>query len=836
MKKLFTTLNAVLVAAALLLSSCSYDDSGLLSELDKVKGDVSELQGDLASLTERVAALEESLEAEVEALKAMINAQVVVSGYEKAENGDVTVTLSDGKSFVVYAESELTAVTVYTEGGVQYWATVGANDTVVPVKDANGNMIPVVPVKEEVVLPQFQPTEDGKVAVSFDGGKTWSNTGAASTSALEKVSVFSGVEIVTTYDMLVGMDVATAAKITLADGSTLTLDLDAAFVDYYGMQYLAGPQFAFASYDGTPVTEQYVPYGRTEIVSIKSSCVVDVMVEKPEGWKVSIYDAREEGETEPFWACDVTAPTKEAVVAGTAAATGTVKAFAVLNNGKVLVSTVQVAADPVKSVSVVGGVADVKMYSQNGFVYGLTPASKFDDTAKRTILGYAAYLDSYTWDQIQQMLSVSIGGAAYKAMYTASLSQSLTEMLGSELDACAYVFWVLPLDETGSFAEDIEFEYLEEIAYTNATLNSVSISNANVTVVADSTTPQFYAALFLASETNMENYVKSSLNYSYCSAEYLNDSVYTGEVSDLKLFNKAALQPNKEYKLCIIPYNPAKETVDSYGDNLGSYSMEDCFVLDFTTSLPSEQDKENVGTPTITNEKVGVSKVSCSITHPENAAATYRNFADAATMASLVTDADKVAYALSGMVTTPTSWNKTPMATASQSCEPGSTWTLITVSFSSDWKYGEIVCKEFTAKSVTYNDLAVNITKVTLGEFVKSEYAEGYDENKGFTVEASVTGGTAVSYRVAALTNNIFTNTYKGDAEAAVKALMDDPTSTTYFKQAAELPYNYTSSLSRRNGPYHVIVVACTGEGNDVVFSKPAHVSVEVGGNGYVAQ
>ena len=294
MKKLFTTLNAVLVAAALLLSSCSYDDSGLWGEIDKVKGE-------LASLTERVEALEENLEAEVEALKAMINAQVVVSGYEKAENGDVTVTLSDGKSFVVYAESELTAVTVYTEGGVQYWATVGANDAVVPVKDANGNMIPVVPVKEEAVLPQFAKSEDGsKVVVSFDGGLTWTETGAATTEALEKVSIFSGVEIVTTYDMMVGMDVASAAKITLADGSTLTLDLDAAFVDFYGMQYLAGPQFAFASYDGTPVTSQYVPYGTTEIVSIKSSCVVDVMVEKPEGWKVSIYDAREEGETEPF--------------------------------------------------------------------------------------------------------------------------------------------------------------------------------------------------------------------------------------------------------------------------------------------------------------------------------------------------------------------------------------------------------------------------------------------------------------------------------------------------------------------------------------------------------
>ena len=830
MKKLFTTLNAVLVAAALLLSSCSYDDSGLLSELDKVKGDVSELQGDLASLTERVAALEESLEAEVEALKAMINAQVVVSGYEKAENGDVTVTLSDGKSFVVYAESELTAVTVYTEGGVQYWATVGANDNVVPVKDANGNMVPVVPVKEEVVLPQFQPTEDGKVVVSFDGGKTWSNTGAASTSALEKVSVFSGVEIVTTYDMLVGMDVATAAKITLADGSTLTLDLDAAFVDCYGMQYLAGPQFAFASYDGTPVTSQYVPYGTTEIVSIKSSCVVDVMVEKPEGWKVSIYDAREEGETEPFWACDVTAPTKEAVVAGTAAATGTVKAFAVLNNGKVLVSTVQVAADPVKSVSVVGGVADVKMYSQNGFVYGLTPASKFDDTEKMNILGYAAYLDSYTWDQIQQMLGVSIGGAAYKAMYTASLSQSLTEMLGSELDACAYVFWVLPLDETGSFAEDVEFEYLEEIAYTNATLNSVSISNANVTVVADSTTPQFYAALFLASETNIEGYVESSLNYYDCNDEYRNNSVYTGEVSGLKLFNKATLQPNKEYKLCVVPYNPAKESeVD--GENIGSYTLEDCFILDFTTAVPSVQNTETVGTPAVSDEKIGVGTLKCTLTHPDGAAITYYKWADAATMTSLVTDADKVAYALTGQSTKPSKYQPTPSVYPNQACAAGSTWTLVAVSFDADWTYGTILCKEYTAKVAAWNDLTVTISKVTKGAYTENASSPNYSSNAGYTVEYTVSGGTAVGYRVAQYTDKIYNSTFGGSAEATVTQLMDDPSSTTYFQKADGLSYTSTSTMYAYNGPYHIVVVAYTGEGNDVVFSKPAHVTVEIGAN-----
>ena len=822
MKKLFTTLNAVLVAAALLLSSCSYDDSGLWGEIDKVKGD-------LASLTERVKALEENLEAEVEALKAMINAQVVVSGYEKAENGDITVTLSDGKSFVVYAESELTAVTVYTEGGVQYWATVGANDTVVPVKDANGNMIPVVPVKEEAVLPQFSKSEDGsKVVVSFDGGLTWTETGAATTEALEKVSIFSGVEIVTTYDMMVGMDVASAAKITLADGSTLTLDLDAAFVDYYGMQYLAGPQFAFASYDGTPVTSQYVPYGTTEIVSIKSSCVVDVMVEKPEGWKVSIYDAREEGETEPFWACDVTAPTKEAIDAGTAVSTGTVKAFAVLNNGKVLVSTVQVAANPVKSVSVTAGTANVEMYSSNGFLYGVLPTAQFDEMTQMMILGYAPYLSQgFTWQELQGM-GMNIG-AAYMA-YSTSLSQTLAEMLTTELDACGYVFWVLPLDNTGWLPEDAAFDYLVEVAYTNATLNSVSAIDANVTVVADSTTPQFYAALFLASETNIEGYVESSLNYYDCNDEYRNNSVYTGEVSGLKLFNKATLQPNKEYKLCVVPYSPAKESeVD--GENIGSYTLEDCFILDFTTAVPSVQNTETVGTPAVSDEKIGVGTLKCTLTHPDGAAITYYKWADAATMTSLVTDADKVAYALTGQSTKPSKYQPTPSVYPNQACSAGSTWALVAVSFDADWTYGAILYKEYTAKVAAWNDLTVTISKVTMGAYTENASSPNYSYNAGYTVEYTVSGGTAAGYRVAQYTDKIYNSTFGGNAEATVTQLMDDPNSTTYFKKVDGLSYSTTSSLYAYNGPYHIVVVAYTGEGNDVVFSKPAHVKVEIGAN-----
>ena len=75
MRKIFTTLKSVvavaLIAAMTLAASCSYDDSAIQKDVDKIKQD-------LAALTERVDALEDKLDEQVASLTELINGKVVV--------------------------------------------------------------------------------------------------------------------------------------------------------------------------------------------------------------------------------------------------------------------------------------------------------------------------------------------------------------------------------------------------------------------------------------------------------------------------------------------------------------------------------------------------------------------------------------------------------------------------------------------------------------------------------------------------------------------------------------------------------------------------------------
>ena len=105
MRKIFTTLKSVvavtLVAAMALATSCSYDDTALVNQVERI-------EKNLAALTERVAALEQKLQDEVENLEALINEKVVVVDVVKDADGNQTIKLSDGSEITVLAPAECT--------------------------------------------------------------------------------------------------------------------------------------------------------------------------------------------------------------------------------------------------------------------------------------------------------------------------------------------------------------------------------------------------------------------------------------------------------------------------------------------------------------------------------------------------------------------------------------------------------------------------------------------------------------------------------------------------------------------------------------------------------
>ncbi len=105
MRKIYSTLKSVvaatLVAAMTFAASCSYDDTGVINQIEEIKVD-------LEALAQRVTALENKLQTEVENLQALIDGQVVIVDVETDAEGNQTIKLSDGSTITVLAPVECT--------------------------------------------------------------------------------------------------------------------------------------------------------------------------------------------------------------------------------------------------------------------------------------------------------------------------------------------------------------------------------------------------------------------------------------------------------------------------------------------------------------------------------------------------------------------------------------------------------------------------------------------------------------------------------------------------------------------------------------------------------
>ena len=226
MRKLFTSLKAVvaaaLVASMTLAASCSYDDSAINNRVDKV-------EKDLAALTERVAALEAKVGEHAEALAAFADGKVVVD--VKVENGNTTVTLSDGTSFVIPApvadtdtDTNTTVAPAKDADGVYYWAIYEGGEFVkflevenakVPVYAEAGEGCDCVPAELKFSV----DAETGNLLVSIDGGTTWVDSGI-STETVSGACIFTDVVVNddnTVTFVMVGGDEFTVAKAELIE-------------------------------------------------------------------------------------------------------------------------------------------------------------------------------------------------------------------------------------------------------------------------------------------------------------------------------------------------------------------------------------------------------------------------------------------------------------------------------------------------------------------------------------------------------------------------------------------------------------------------------------------
>lgn len=175
MKKL---LAMVLMATVVLGVSCT--------ECNHEPYDDSQLKQQIADLYSKIASLESKMNADMNTLQSMIAGQVTVVSHTQDAKGNWTIKLSDGTKFVVYAPQEevvlpSTLVYVMEVDGEKVWATMDANGQLIPMRDDQGALIPVIPVMEPVADPELETkVENGEIYIRIKGTDTWIKTGVAS--------------------------------------------------------------------------------------------------------------------------------------------------------------------------------------------------------------------------------------------------------------------------------------------------------------------------------------------------------------------------------------------------------------------------------------------------------------------------------------------------------------------------------------------------------------------------------------------------------------------------------------------------------------------------------
>ena len=168
MRKIYSTLKSVvaatLVAAMTFAASCSYDDTGVINQIEEIKVD-------LEALAQRVTALENKLQTEVENLQALIDGQVVIVDVTTNEDGDQTIKLSDGSTITVLAPVECTCepATPCQCDPLEYRVN---DDGVLEVSPDGINWVAITGVTPECVVANVV-VEDGIATITLADGTSF---------------------------------------------------------------------------------------------------------------------------------------------------------------------------------------------------------------------------------------------------------------------------------------------------------------------------------------------------------------------------------------------------------------------------------------------------------------------------------------------------------------------------------------------------------------------------------------------------------------------------------------------------------------------------------------
>lgn len=676
--------------AAPVFTSC-YDDSALIDRLDKVEQKLTDLE---TKLNTELAALKSLLEGQIAALQGEVDKLVTVTACTENTDGSFEITLSDGKSFVVYPEYEqdLTGLVTTTKiDGVVCWAVYEDGKPVV-VTDADGKPVPVVSVVPQVRV----DAETGVIELSFDEGKTWIEVGT------DTYCVFSGAEVVYT-DNYTDEEEATGyyeetplyVTVTLPDGNTYTVTVDGA------------SSFTFASNYGGPIKTQYISTGSTVSIPVVAANIVDWVKELPAGWQVKedTQYLKEYGQAEFF----VTAPSAEAIASGAAVAEGNIKVVAVAEGGKSVTASVFVTTKPFKSITAGKGSLNITMNNGlGGYLVGISTVDDFDPEAilaeLKPVVEYVP--DPYDWMDYgwspwyvlenETPLDDNCFDSSLQDYPIADLASSVEMTPGEH-----YVVWVIGLESWMDDATWTSGYYLgdvESVKYLNANINleTTKLAFNDIQITADfKGVEAFYGqfSMLYSDELNKEGILaefNSGLNSSWgpqplMVSDVTTDGVYTGNPNDL-VEGWQEIGPDEKYYLYLIPVEEGKT----------KYTMADVYFYEWATPALTAGGSLEVtpGEAVLEHKRITVPL------NAEGAVYIYYKFVDPEMVSTIE---DKAEYLLeNGAVS-----KGSPANALQASLNPNQTKTLIAMAVDKDGKYGPVFQKDYTTKEMTYAEAVV---------------------------------------------------------------------------------------------------------------------------------
>jgi len=674
---------AVLLASPLAVSC--YDDSALQEQIDMIVDQLFEL--------------EQKMNSEIKALKSMLTGQAFISNVSRdAATGVTTITLSDGTKLQLLPEKDLESyVTYMTLGdGENYWAYIDKDGKKQLFLDSEGKAVPVLADVPEVIT-------EGDDTFIVIGGVSYPLSGN---------SVFSDYELIT--DELSGE--IYAVTFTFGEDMTFTVTVDGAC----GFHFVKP-----AGWSTVIVSDWYVANGVTERVQVDARGVVDYVLQIPDGWRVKEYKDIYMGGLY----FDITAPSKELVESGIAAAEGDLKVVAVLEGGKATVARLYLTTSPFKTFGVSLGNANAEMY--NGlqkFVYGICAKADFDEAS------------------IFETAEGLLGAFSYPSGYGISdsdLSESVAQILGSEPYAGeSYVFWALPAlyyqtaDDAGYYLSEetfvtaefkyasVEFEISDE-RFRDAVL-TLNVAGAD----------SYHMGLVPAEEFLLEDLLYG-LNASYY--EPLTTPMsYTGSIFSL---TGVTAEPATDYVAWIALAEAGK-----------TYAASDVIVREFSTLKLEAGGSVKVvaGDASVTALEV---VVPLAADGAENIYYAYMTASDAKKYAD---DDAKATYLLEKGKSVSGTSVEARLSDFITKTKPSTAYVLFATASDAEGKYGEVLTAEYSTTAIAYNDLKVEM------ELVKNDPGN-------VVVNVSAPGSAGLLYWIGKTSDNTWksSNYLGGSAETA---------------------------------------------------------------------